>query len=66
VASEDGLPLESIVIENTVLQPGSKVGEGFACDIFVVQVTTQFVECSSTCKLQVGVDSNGFAPPSPP
>jgi hypothetical protein len=39
VSSEDGVPVEAVSIENIVFAPGSKVGEGFACDIVAVEVS---------------------------
>jgi hypothetical protein len=42
VSKEHGFPPEAISIEDIVIKEGSKMGEGFACEIAAVQFTAKF------------------------
>ena len=42
VSKEHGFPPETITIEDIVIKAGSKLGEGFACEIAAVQFTAEF------------------------
>ena len=42
MSKEHDVPAESIVIEDIIIRPGSKKGDGFACDIAAVQFQATF------------------------
>jgi hypothetical protein len=42
VSKEHDVPADGIVIEDIVIRPGSKKGDGFACDIAAVEFQATF------------------------